>query len=365
MRPTSTSASALALALASTIAACQSIPAANPLGLAATWVDADSAPEKGCGAFESVAPAADGTWLSGPRCALYIPHDGTVPKRFDLAAAADGLAHIDAAAADGNDLWLLGRRRQGAAEQSTMGLLRAGRIAVAPPSAWGLGDVRLTSLASARPGVLWAAGERGAPGHMALARYGDSRWSELDVTALAGVRLEDIDVTDDGCTWAIGRGNGPAGVLVRFDGQSLRQENVDPVTPVAGLVAGVSCGDVWIGRDTAVRYAHGHREEIEFGPSASLTGMSLCPDGDLLLVGRRQAETGAVGFSFRVHDGAAHSVDVQVPFVAQEWELRDVACGTDGAWAVGHARRGGATPPAGLVYRLEGDVWAPQPWAVD
>lgn len=338
------------------------VAACNPLTTIRPWTSASARSAAGCDAFATVASAAAGTWLSGARCALFVPSDGAAPTRFALAGADVSLERLDDAVADGDDLWLLGTQRQAGREQTAVGRLRGGQVAVAPPAAWGLGDLRLTRLAAARPGEVWAAGAQPEAGRMALARYAGAGWAALDVSGLTGVALEDVDVSRDGCTWAVGRRAASGGVLVRYDGRTLRQENVDPARAGGGRVVGVSCGDVWIGRQSAVRYAHGHREEIAFGPDAEVTGMSLCPDGDLLLVGRRQVDGGPVGFSFRIRDGRAQSLDVQVPYLNEGWELRDVGCGPAGAWAVGQARRAGEIQPAGLVYRLDGAAWSYQAW---
>ncbi len=343
-------------------AALAAVAACNPVAKVGPWIGGISPSAAACDAYATVASAAAGTWLSGARCALFVPGDGGAPKRYALAGADVSLERLDDAVADGDDLWLLGTQRQAGRAQTAVGRLRGGQVAVAPPTAWGLGDLRLTRLAAARPGEVWAAGDQPEAGRMALARYGGTGWAALDVSGLTGIALEDVDVSRDGCTWAVGRRAASGGVLVRYDGRTLRQENVDPATTDGGRVAGVSCGDVWIGRQSAVRYAHGHREEIAFGPQAEVTGMSLCPDGALLLVGRRQVDGEPVGFSFRIRDGEAQSLDVQVPYPAQGWELRDVGCGPAGAWAVGQARRAGESQPAGLVYRLDGAVWSHQAW---
>lgn len=365
---------ALSLVLGLAFAACTPIGADAPWRAAAiAWQDVPGERDAVCPAFDAVAPGGDGWWLAGPGCLIRAAADERLAAIYPFAEGEWGMDRVDGllAASDGS-VWATGRQRYDDAVRAVLGRFLAGEGSLGSPARWQLDSALINAFAAAPDGTPWAVGRRlGAEGGLLVARWRDGHWQTLDTGGLARGELLDIDFAADGCAWMVGRDAGGGGFLVRFDGKRLLQERLGPEDGVPKRVLATSCGDVWLAGTSVVRYAHGHREEIGFG-GAELSGIAVCPDGDLLLVGERTAHEPEmrgrhVGFAFQARDGAVTPMPVPLPFVVGDWRLADVGCDASGAWAVGSAIvrfAGGATAKRALVYRLGADGWEYRGWQV-
>lgn len=351
-----------------------SLHAANPAARVApiAWVDGVAARDDGaCPSLDSVSAAAGGWWLSGPGCLLRASADDRLGMYYPFAEADWRMDRVDdiVAAANGT-VWAAGRQRDGETVRAVLGRLDGATAAVGAPGRWNLEGALINGFATARDGAPWAVGRRlGKDSGLLIARWEAERWQSIATDGLDHGELLAIDFAPDGCAWMVGRDEHGGGMLLRYDGSRLRQEKLDPTDGVPTRVVAISCGDVWIAGQSVIRYAHGHREEIEFG-GAVLSGLAACPDGDLLLVGERRAHEPEmrgrhVGFSFRVRDGNVVPLPVALPFVVGDWRLADVVCDENGAWAVGGAvarLAGGASERRALAYRLGPDGWQYRGW---
>lgn len=345
--------------------------AAQPVPI--VWNDGAAASAGACPAFDAVAPGADGWWLSGPDCLLHAPADETRASLLALRRDPWAFDRVDSVAADAaGGVWAAGRQRTESAARPLLAEVRDGDVAIGPPGQWGFAGAVIHALRTSPAGVVWAVGRRdGAAPAPFLARRRGLQWSVLDTTAFGAGELHDADFSADGCGWIVGRNGDGSGLLIRYDGRTLHKEVLDRADGVPRRVAALSCGDVWLGGASLIRYAEGHREEIAFGREAAVNGLAACPNGDVLLVGERvAAEPGMdgrrVGFAFRVRGGAATALPVALPFVVDDWRLADVGCDARGAWAVGGAAArftvDGPAQPRPLVLRLAGSGWQYRGW---
>lgn len=337
------------------------------------WQDGAAGAAAACPALDAVAPGADGWWLSGPDCLVHAAADDAQASFVALRRESWRFDQVDAVAADAaGGVWAAGRQRTADAARPVLAEVRDGAVAVGPPDQWGFAGAVIHALRTSSDGVVWAVGRRGgaAPAPF-LARRRGLQWSVLDMTAFGAGELLDADFSADGCGWIVGRNGDGSGLLVRYDGSTLHKEVLDRADGVPRRVAALSCGDVWIGGASVIRYAEGHREEIEFGRDAAINGLAACPGGDVLLVGERvAAEPGMdgrrVGFAFRVRGGAATALPVALPFVVDDWRLADVGCDAGGAWAVGAAAArftvDGPAEPRALALRLGDSGWQYRGW---
>jgi len=366
----------LSILLALPLAGCATLPSATtPRSGPIAWTDGvPGATDADCPAFDAVTGGDGGWWFSGPDCLIYAAVDERQAAIYPFRSADWRLDRVDGLVA-GNDgvVWAAGRQRAETSVRAVIGEFRAGRATVDSPERWGLSGVLVNAFAGPRGGAPWAVGRRmGAGPSLFVAHWEGEAWTALDTARFGAGELLDVDFAADGCGWFVGRDSAGAGVLIRYDGSTLRKEVLDRADGVPTRVAALSCSDLWLGGHSAIRYAEGHREEIQFGENAELNGLAVCPDGDLLLVGERIAtepemEGRRVGFSFRVRGGGATVLPVQLPFAVDDWRLADVSCDADGAWAVGAAvaRVSAATSPErrALVLRLGEDGWRYRGWA--
>ena len=350
------------------------VASGTPRSTGIAWIDGSpGAADRDCPAFDAVARGVGGWWLSGPSCLAFAANGDGASRMRSFRESDWTLDRVDAlfAASDGV-VWAAGRQRRGEAVRAVLGSAADSGVAVGDPARWGLDGVLVNALAGTEAGPVWAAGRRlGSPPIPFLARHDGKGWTAIDARGLGAGEIVDADFAPDGCGWFVGRDPEGAAVLVRFDGSTLRREVLEPEDGAPTEVAAVSCGDLWLGGRTAIRYAEGHREEITFGGDAEVNGLAACPNGDLLLVGERIArepEMGGrrVGFSFRVRDGEASSLAVQLPFAVDDWRLADVGCDAGGAWAVGAAiampAAGAAPERRALALRLDADGWRFRGW---
>lgn len=333
------------LLLASLGAGCSVVaPAAGPRPGTVDWIAGAPGPDDAtCPAFDSVAADAGGWWFSGPDCLLHVAADDR-GQLFPLLQGAWRFDRVDgvAASADGT-VWAAGRQRVEDAVRAVMGSLHNGKADVGDPDRWDLQGVLVNAIVATPSRSVWAAGRRIGPMSVPfLAQRTASGWASLDAAAFGSGEILDGAFSPDGCGWFVGRDGAGAGMLVRFDGKRFHKEVLDRADGVPRRVAALSCRDLWLGGANVIRYAEGHREEIGFGVNAEINGLAACPDGSLLLVGERVAvepemQGRRVGFSFRVRDGVATSLPVELPFVVDDWRLADVGCDESGAYAVGAA----------------------------
>jgi len=320
-----------------------------------------------CPGFDAVAAGDDGWWLAGPGCLIRAAGESAQGAIYPIDSNGWSFDRVDGVISDGNGgAWVSGRQRATDSVRAVLGRLVGGQPAIGDPGEFEMSGAVINALAAPEDGMPWAVGRNLGGGHEFLvSRWDGSRWQALDTKGLGSGELLDIDFASDGCAWMVGRDTEGGAVLLRYDGRRLRREVLDPEDGMPTRVAAGSCGDVWIAGTSVVRYAHGHREEIGFG-LAELGGIALCPDGDLLVVGERDAAEPEmagrhVGFSFRVREGEARSLPIAMPFVVADWRLADVGCDASGAWAVGAAMVretvAGAAEKRALLLRLAASGW--------